>query len=142
MATGDFLLQHNAKVTVIHRESGESFGPFRTRAGGGKTGENTLVRPGGMAPPVATAGTYGYDEATVGKAIQFEVDSGLVQKFYGWHGERFDIIAQPLDSKGRSGFHKPDGASGLLNGSTPPEHDADGNDPQTLELTFTIDATT
>lgn len=133
------LLQHNAEVSVIHDETGEKFGPFRTRTGGAKTGENQFVRPGGMSPGVAVAGTYAYDEVTCAKVLEHEKDSGLVQKFYGWHGERFTIVQQALDSKGRPGFHKPDSYGGRLNTSTPPEHDADGNDPQTLELMFTMD---
>lgn len=143
MAAGDFLLQHNAQVYVTHHDplggADETFGPFRTKSGGAKTGENQTLRPGGMAAPVAVAGTYAYDEVTVGKAIQHETDSGIVQKFYGWHGDRFTILSQPVDSRGRAGFHKPDSVGGLLNTSTPPEYDADGNDPMTLELVFTID---
>lgn len=136
------LLQHNASIALVHDDTQERFGPFRTKTGGAKTGENTLVRPGDMAPPIAVAGTYAFDPVTIAKALEHEVDSGIVQKFYGWHGDRVTIIVQSLDSKGRPGFHAPDSYGGRINTSTPPEVDADGNDPQVLEVEVTVDSVT
>lgn len=134
------MLTNNASVRVIHEESARDFGTFRTRGGGAKEGENALIRPGGMAPPVAMAGTWAYGEVTAARLLIHGVDSGVIQEVFNLHGERFSVIDQPLDAKGRAGFHKPVTYSGLLNTSTPPEIDADGNEPQTLELTFTIDS--
>lgn len=135
------MLQHQATVTVVHRESGFSFGIMRTRTGGGKEGDNQKVRPGGMAPPEAFAGTYEFGDVECERLVRHGTDSGLVQKAWDLHAERFDIYEQPLDSKKRAGFHRPVGYTGLLNTSTPPEYDADGNDPSTLTMAFTIDGT-
>lgn len=133
------MLQHQARVTVIHDESGRNLGVFRTKAGGGKEGDNQLVRPGGMAPPVAMRGTWAFGEVTVARLLRHGQDSGLVHWVNDHHGERYTCIVQALDDRGREGFHRPESYNGLLNTSTPPEVDADGNDPQTLELALTID---
>lgn len=133
------MLQHQALVKVVHATSGFDFGEFRTKSGGAKEGDNQLVRPGGMAPPEAFAGPYAFGELTAARLIRHGRDSGVVQKAYDMHAERFTIIEQPLDDKGRPGFHRPMSYSGLLNTSTPPEIDADGTDPQVLEMAFTID---
>ena len=133
------MLQNNARVRVVHEESGFDFGVFRSKSGGAKEGENQLVRPGGMAPPEAFAGTYAFGEVTVGRLMRHGRDSGLVQRAYDLHGERMTVLEQPLDKRGQPGFHRPVTYSGLLNTSTPPEYDADGNDPQTLEMVLTID---
>lgn len=135
------MLQNQARVEVIHRESGFSFGVMRTRTGGGKEGDNQLIRPGGMAAPEAFPGTYEFGEVEVTRLIRHATDSGLVQKAWDLHAERFDLIEQPLDAKRRPGFHRAIGYTGLLNTSTPPEYDADGNDPSELTLAFTIDGT-
>jgi hypothetical protein len=133
------VLQNNASVRVVHRSSGFDFGEFRTRTGGGKTGDNQLVRPGGMAPPIAMPGTYGFDDLTCARIVQFEKDSGLAQKALDMHGERVDVTHQPADAKGRTGFHRPVVYTGLVNAVTPPEYDADSNDPATLEFVITVD---
>lgn len=133
------MLQNQARVTVVHRESGFGFGVMRTKTGGGKEGDNQLVRPGGMAPPEAFAGTYEFGEVECERMLRHGIDSGLVQKAFDLHAERFDLMEQPLDAKGRAGFHRAVTYTGLLNTSTPPEYDADGNDPTTLTMAFTID---
>lgn len=134
------MLQHQAIVKVRHDATGFDFGTFRTRAGGAKDGDNQLIRPGGMAPPEAFEGTYEYTEVTAARLLRHGTDSGLVQKAYELHGDRFTITEQPTDAKGRAGFHRPNVYSGLLNTSTPPEYDADGNDPSVLEMAFTVDS--
>jgi hypothetical protein len=135
------VLQNQATVTVVHRETGFSFGVMRTKTGGGKEGDNQLVRPGGMAPPEAFPGTYEFGEVECTRLIRHGTDSGLVQRAWDLHAERFDIVEQPKDSKGRAGFHRAQTYTGLLNTSTPPEYDADGNDPSELTMAFTIDGT-
>lgn len=134
------MLQHQSRVTVVHAATGFNFGVMRTRTGGGKEGDNQLVRSGGMAAPEAYPGTYEYAEVECERLIKLGVDSGLVAKAWELHGERFTITDQSLDTKGRPGFHNPETYSGLLNTSTPPEVDADGNDPKTLTMAFTIDS--
>ncbi len=133
------MLQNNARVEVVHVGSGQSFGIMRTRTGGGKEGDNQLIRPGAMAPPEAFPGTYEYGEVECTRLLRHTIDSGLVHRAYDLHGERFNVIEQPLDSKGRPGFHRSNTYTGLLNTSTPPEYDADGNDPSELTMAFTID---
>lgn len=133
------MLQHQAKVTVVHKATGFSFGTMRTRTGGGKEGDNQKVRPGGMAPPEAFAGTYEFGDVEATRLLRHGTDSGIVQKAWDLHGERFDLVEQPLDSKQKPGFHRAVTWSGLLNTSTPPEYDADGNDPSELTMAFTID---
>lgn len=133
------MLQHQAIVTVVHDASGVSFGTMRTRTGGAKEGDNQLVRPGGMAPPEAFEGPYEFGEVTTSRLVRHGIDSGLVQRAYALHGQRFTITDQRTDAKGRAGFHRPLGFTGLLNTSTPPDYDADGTDPSTLEMVFTID---
>lgn len=134
------MLQHQAVVRVVHDASGFDFGVMRTKSGGAKEGDNQLDRPGGMAPPEAFPGPYEYGEVTVSKGLKHNRDSGLIQRAYNLHGERFTITEQPLDNKGRAGFHRPIAYSGLLNTSTPSDYDANGTDRATLEMTFTIDA--
>lgn len=134
------MLQNNAIVTVTHAGSGFVVGTCRTRTGGGKEGDNQLIRPGGMAPAEAFPGTYEFGEVTCTTLQRHERDSGMVQRVFGWHAERFTITEQPTDAKGRAGFHRPIAYSGLLNTSTPPEYDADSNDPAELEMAFTIDS--
>lgn len=134
------MLQHQAAVRVVHRETGTDFGIFRTKTGGAKEGENQLVRPGGMGDPVAMPGTWAFGAVTGARLLEHEKDSGLVQTAFSMHGERFDLTIQRLDAKKRPGFHKPEAYSGLLNTSTPPDVDADGNDPSTLEMEWTIDS--
>lgn len=133
------MLQNNARVTVVHDATGFSYGVMRTKEGGAKEGDNQLDRPGGMAPPEAFAGTYEYSAVTVGRALKHGVDSGLVERAYDQHGDRFTITDHRLDAKGRPGFHKPMSYSGLLNTSTPPDADANSNDRAVLEMEFTID---
>lgn len=133
------MLQNQGKVTVVHRDSGYSFGVMRTKTGGGKEGDNQLVRPGGMAPPEAFAGTYEFGEVEVTRLLRHGTDSGLVQKALDFHADRFELVEQPLDTKGRAGFHRAITYTGLLNTSTPAEYDADGNDPSELTMAFTID---
>lgn len=134
------MLAHQASVRVTHDASGFDFGEFRTRAGGAQEGENTLVRPGGMAAPVAMPGTYAFGEVTCARLLAHGTDSGLEHRARDLRGDRFTIVEQPLDAKGRAGFHRPIVHSGLLNGSTVSDVDPDSNDPRTLELTFTIDS--
>lgn len=133
------MLQHQQSVRIIHNESGQDFGVFRTKTGGAKEGDNQLVRPGAMAPPEAFPGPYEFGEVECERLLRHAVDSGLVQRAFDLHGERFSIIVQSLDHKRRAGFHRPQTYSGLLNTSTPPEYDADGTDPQTLTMAFTVD---
>jgi len=133
------VLQNNARVEVVHRASGRNFGVMRTKTGGGKEGDNQLVRPGGMAPPEAFVGTYEWSAVECTRLLRHGTDSGLVQEAWNLHGERFDIVEQPLDGKGRPGFHRAITYTGLLNTSTPPEYDADGNDPSELTMEFTVD---
>lgn len=134
------MLQHQASVRVIHDESGFDLGEFRSKSGGAREGENTLVRAGGMTAPLAMPGTSALSELTCARLLRHGADSGLVQRVHDWHGERFTVNVQRLDAKGRPGFHRPEVYSGLLNTSTPPDVDADGNDPATLELAFTVDS--
>jgi hypothetical protein len=134
------VLQSQSSVRVIHAATGFDFGEMRTKSGGAKSGDNQLIRPGGMAPPVAFAGSYTYGPVTVGRLLRHGIDSGLRQKANDFHGERFTIIEQPLDEKGRPGFHRPITHSGLLNTSTPTDVDTDGNNPMVLDMEFTIDS--
>lgn len=134
------MLQHQSIITVTHDGSGFTFPVGRTKDGGGKTGEATVDRPGGMAPPEAFAGTYEFEEGTVGIGLRHERDSGLLQKANDLYGERFTVTEQPTDPKGRPGFHRPIGHSGILTGSTLSDFDANGNDRRTLDLTFTFDS--
>ena len=133
------MLNSQAIVRVQHVESGFDFGVFRTKEGGAKEGDNQKIRPGGMAPPEAFAGPYEFGDVTVGRLLRHGTDSGLVQRAFDLHAQRFAITEQPTDSNGRAGFHRPITYSGLLNTSTPPDYDADGTDPSVLELAFTID---
>lgn len=133
------MLQNQALVTVTHDSSGFSFGVFRTRTGGAKEGDNQLIRPGGMASAEAFPGTHEFGEVTCERLVRHGKDSGLVQRAYDLHAERFTITEQPLDNKKRAGFHRPIAYTGLLNTSTPPEYDADSNDPSVLSMAFTID---
>jgi hypothetical protein len=134
------VLNHQSRVTIVHTASGYSFGIMRTRTGGGKEGDNQQVRSGGMAPPEAYAGTYEFAELECERFLKHGTDAGLVAKAWELHGEKFTITDQSLDSKGREGFHTPETYTGLLNTSTPPDYDADGNDPKTLTMAFTIDS--
>lgn len=134
------MLGHQMVVTAVCDRTGESFGVMRSMSAIEKTGENTLDRPGGMAPPEAFVGTWEYGPITIGRALSHGKDSGLIQKAFELHGERFTLTAQPVDSKGQAGFHKPLTASGLLNGSTSPEYASDNNDRQVLEMVLTIDS--
>lgn len=133
------MLQNNARVEVVHVASGESFGVMRTKTGGGKEGDNQVIRPGGMAAPEAFPGTYEFGDVECTRLLRHGIDSGLVHRAYDLHGERFHVTEQPLDSKGRAGFHRGNIYTGLLNTSTPPEYDADSNDPSELTMAFTID---
>lgn len=133
------MLQNNASVRVTHRDTGFDFGEFRTRTGGGREGDNTLIRPGGMAEPIAFPGTSQFAEVTCARVVYFQKDSGLVQKALDMHGERVDVIQQQTDAKGRPGFHRPVTYTGLVNGIVGPEYDTDSNDPATLDFTITID---
>lgn len=133
------MLEHNAEVTVTHDASGFSFGVMRSREGGGKEGEAVLDRPGGMAPPEAFAGTWEFGSVTVAKALSHGRDSGLIHKAYDLHGDRFTIHEQPLDAKGKPGFHRPNKWTGLLVTSTPPNYERDSNDRAVLEMEFAVD---
>jgi hypothetical protein len=133
------VLQNNASVRVIRDADQRDLGEFRTRSGGGREGDNQLIRPGGMAPPVAMVGTYEYGEVTAARVVNLNTDSGLVQEVDGWYGDRVTLVEQPLDGKGRTGFHRPVSWSGLLNGHTLSDYDADSNDAKTLELAITVD---
>lgn len=132
-------LQHQERVEVVHKDSGASFGIFRTRTGGAKEGDNQKIRPGGMADPEAFPGTWEFGDVECERLVRHGTDSGLIEQAYALHAERFLVISQPLDAKKRPGFHKPTTYTGLLNTSTPPEYDTDGNDPRTLTMAFTID---
>ena len=146
------LLQHHAEVTVSLSEGevatslpvgvspGQTWGPFRSKSGGGKTSEAVKVRPGGMQAPVAAIGTYDFEDLTVQKVLRHVTDSGLLTTFNALHGRRFAVIVQPLDSRGQAGFHEAETYGGVLVGSTPAEVDADTTDPAVLELTFSIDS--
>jgi hypothetical protein len=133
------VLQNNASVRVVHRESGFDFGECRTRTGGAKTGENAKIRPGGMAPAEAFPGAPDYDDVEVTRLLRLGKDSGLVQKANDMYGERVDVTHQPTDAKGRTGFHRPVIYTGLINSVNGSEYDADSSDAAVLTLGVTID---
>src|SRR5690349_6921208 len=116
-----------------------NLGTFQGSEGISKTGENQLVRPGGMAPPEAFAGTWEFGEHTLRRLLRHGTDSGLIQTVMSLQGERFSATIQPLDAKGPPGFHKAVAASGLLNATNAPDLDPDSNDPQELTIVLTID---
>lgn len=133
------MLTMNSIVTVKHEATGFEFPAMRTRAGGGKEGDNQLIRPGGMAKAKAFEGPSEYAEVSCECQVIHELGSGLTQKADGWHGDRFTVTELHTDARGRPGFHRPDIWTGLLNGSTLSDYDADGTDAKTLALTITID---
>lgn len=132
------MLQHQSKVRAISDADGFDIGECRTRSGGGKTSESVTDRPGGMAPPEVFVGTYEHEEATVERALSHGVDSGLLQKMNARHGEVFTITEQPVDDRGRPGFHRPNVYKGKLTGSAESDMDANGNERKVLTLTFAV----
>jgi hypothetical protein len=131
------MLNNQARVSVTME--GLDRGVFRGREGGAKTGESTSVRPGGMAPPKVYAGTWEFDEVTLTRVIEHGTDSGLYHWFLDRYGQRLTAIEQPLDGRGRAGFHRPVTYGAVLTGIAQVDYDADGNDPWTLVLTVRPD---
>lgn len=134
------MLNHQSRVSLSLED--RQFEAVRAKEGGGKTAEGVLVRPGGMAPPVAMAGPYGYDELTLRIFLRHGIDSGTVQFFQDRIGRRATIVDQPRDERGNAGFHTPYTSSGLVTGATPSDYDADGTDPRVLEVTVQPDTAT
>ena len=93
-----------------------------------------------MAPGTAMAGPYTYEEMTLRRRLLHGADSGLYQFCLDRVGSRVAISEQPLDGNGRAGFHRPTAYGGVLTGVTEADYDADGNDPDVLELTVMPDA--
>lgn len=134
------MLQHQASVSVVL--DGRDLGAFRGWEGGEKTSDAQLVRPGGMAPPIAMPGPYSYGEVTLRRFLRHGTDSGLIQWCKDRVGYRVSGARQPLDERGRAGFHSPEGVAGVLQGVTSTDTDPDGTDAVVLELTVLPDTQT
>jgi hypothetical protein len=140
------MLQNQGAITVTvypdgqdHPETARTFEQWRGFTGDGSAGNGQYIRPGSMAPGEAVPGPQEFGERTLTKWVRFERDSGLSEWLLVNIGARMVAVDQPLDAKRRAGFHKPLTYSGILNGVTPPDYDADSTDPAELTITIMVD---
>lgn len=125
--------QYDIEVTV----DGVNLGTFDKMEGGEADSEDTVYRPGKMAPAISLGGHSTVSAITVSRLRSLQRDDGLEQTLMAKVGKgQVTIIKQPLDVNGGA-FGRPLVYTGVLKTVSPPEADSDGDDPALFEIQVT-----
>lgn len=118
---------------------GRLIGVFDDFTGGAITAKETKHRPGGMGPEVSLGGQPSIGNISVMRGFDRERDNDIRRFLQNGVGkERSVVIKQPLDRDGNP-FGRADTYGGVLNGFTPADVKADGNDADTYTIEVSTD---
>lgn len=128
--------QFSVRVSV----DGADLGDWDKMEGAESDSEDTLYRPGAMAPAISLGGQSTVAAATISRLYDINRDPGIVHMLRAKTGKgRVTIVKQPLAVDG-SAFARAESFTGILKTVTSPEYDSESDDAAMIELQVTLDA--
>lgn len=119
--------------------AGHDYGSWLARTGGAGDSDETKMRLGGMGQQVSLGGPQTMDNLTLRQIYDADGIGNDLVWLMGQRGRaRVVCTSQPLDQDGNS-HGKPFAYTGTLKAVTPPEYDAQGNDPAYIEIEVSTD---
>lgn len=124
---------------VTLKIAGRDYGLWLGRSGGAGDSEETKLRLGGMGPQVSLGGAQTMDNITCRQIFDSDGIGRDIAWLMGQRGKaRCTCVTQPLDEDGNV-HGSPFTYTGTLKAVTPPEYDAQGNDPAYIEVEVATD---
>jgi hypothetical protein len=124
--------QDTGRITVTI--DGRDFGVFESKTGGSGDSEETKVRLGSMGPQVSLGGPQTMENVTLKKLFDLDGIGREVPWLMARRGKATAVVTvQPLDHDGNAHGQRTT-YTGYLKQVTPPDVDAQSNDPAYLEL--------